>query len=63
MIKMEDKSLSCYDCIHSRITIHNYLQCKLTGNCYIPSVMKKEGRIGKDCPLHKDIKEEMKKES
>ena len=56
------KGFSCCDCIHSHITIHNYLQCKLTGNCYIPIVMKEEGRIGEDCPLYKNIKEGLRKD-
>lgn len=58
---MTKKGFSCCDCIHSHITIHNYLQCKLTGNCYIPIVMKEEGRIDEDCPLYKNIKEGLRK--
>lgn len=53
------KSLSCFDCKNSHITImNNYLQCKLTGNCYIPSVMK--NRISEDCPLYKNIERKLK---
>ena len=53
------KSLSCFDCKHSRITImNNYLQCKLTGNCYVPSVMK--DRISENCPLYKNIERKLK---
>ena len=40
---------SCSRCIYSSLTLNNYLRCKLTGNCYIPSVMK--NKISEVCPL------------
>ena len=43
-------SLSCSDCKYSCITPHNYLKCKITGNCYIPSVMT--DKISEYCPLY-----------
>ena len=45
---------SCSRCIYSSLTLHNYLRCKLTGNCYIPSVM--EDKISEVCPLKLNIR-------
>lgn len=46
--KVEPKN--CAECEYSEITtINKYLRCKLTGNCYVPSVMV--DKISEVCPL------------
>lgn len=47
----ESTIISCSTCPCSHITMNNYLQCKLTGNCYVPSVMT--DKISEECPIHK----------
>ena len=44
---------SCSECEFSRITlVTHYLQCELTGYCYIPEVMT--DKISEECPLIND---------
>ena len=46
---------NCMECKNSRITlINSYLQCSLTGNCYIPTVMA--DKISEVCPLKKQAR-------
>lgn len=46
---------NCLECDNSEITIlHSYSRCKLTGNCYIPSVVAE--KIPNECPIHRKEK-------